>query len=353
MDSMTDILLSNYITISMMVGLLIVMLFSRIIDKKTNMKFIRCVLMIFVIDITDLFDRYYAGLSYVSDARYLVKAIGYTFRPMVAAAMLSIVVRHRKHEFFLWIPVIINGVFAFSDYFNHWMFSYSLTNSFVRGPIGYMTHITAGLYTLLLIIMTIKKQKYVDMYEVVLIMYMALICFSAMYLEVKYKTRFLVPGSMMVSVFLYYMFFYVQSNKKDLLTGLLNRASFYHDADKFSSHSYALISMDMNCLKCVNDTKGHGAGDMALAGFSNTLLSCADKRIRIYRVGGDEFMAIGRHMTKDETIAFIESARKALSKTEYMCSFGFEIVDPHDDFDEACSRADAMMYEDKKRYKHR
>ena len=354
MSTLATIIMYNFITFSMLVGLLIVMLFGRITDKKSRNKFVICVLIIFMIDINDIFDRYYAVLPRLDDMRYLAKAIGYTLRPAVVAMIMDITFEgDSRREKLLWLPVVINGILAFTSYFTHWMFSFDINNNLIRGPIGYWTHVTAMAYLLIFIFLIVKTQRNVEKYEMVLLFYMAVICFTAMMLEVKFKLRFLVPGAMMVSCFLYYMFFYVQANKKDMLTGLLNRDKFYTDADKLKGQKFALISMDLNNLKEINDNKGHKAGDRALAEFSAVLLSCTDKWTRAYRVGGDEFMVIGRNMDDDLSRKFIEKVRIALANTPYMCSFGYTIIPAHGDFDAACIAADKEMYEDKKRYKHR
>ena len=90
MSTLATIIMYNFITFSMLVGLLIVMLFGRITDKKSRNKFVICVLIIFMIDINDIFDRYYAVLPRLDDMRYLAKAIGYTLRPAVVAMMRQI-----------------------------------------------------------------------------------------------------------------------------------------------------------------------------------------------------------------------------------------------------------------------
>ena len=62
MSTIATIIMYNFITFSMLVGLLIVMIFGRIIDKKSSDGFALCALIIFLIDINDIFERYYAVL---------------------------------------------------------------------------------------------------------------------------------------------------------------------------------------------------------------------------------------------------------------------------------------------------
>lgn len=81
---------------------------------------------------------------------------------------------------------------------------------------------------------------------------------------------------------------------KDSLTGLLNRNGFYdsvqrmmdHDADK----EMALIFMDMDMLKHINDTFGHAEGDSALRFLATIITGQLQEGDIACRIGGDEFV---------------------------------------------------------------
>jgi len=77
----------------------------------------------------------------------------------------------------------------------------------------------------------------------------------------------------------------------DALTGLLNRASLNQAVENLTG-SHALMFLDLNDLKGINDRHGHAAGDEALQHLANTLtLQVADEG-QIFRLGGDEFLAL-------------------------------------------------------------
>ena len=81
----------------------------------------------------------------------------------------------------------------------------------------------------------------------------------------------------------------------DHLTGLANRILFYDrfDSDKARAnrhqHQLAIIALDLNRLKHVNDTYGHPAGDAALKHLANQISSVLRKSDTFARFGGDEF----------------------------------------------------------------
>jgi diguanylate cyclase (GGDEF)-like protein len=86
--------------------------------------------------------------------------------------------------------------------------------------------------------------------------------------------------------------------RHDPLTGLPNRIMFedrlYHSLSLARRHSrpLALLAMDLNRFKQVNDTLGHQAGDMLLQQFAQRVRSKLRECDTLARVGGDEFMLI-------------------------------------------------------------
>lgn len=82
----------------------------------------------------------------------------------------------------------------------------------------------------------------------------------------------------------------------DELTGLYNRKMYAEDRkennDCFMRDDFVYVSMDVNGLKVINDTKGHAAGDELIKGAASCMKKVMGKFGRIYRTGGDEFIAL-------------------------------------------------------------
>lgn len=80
----------------------------------------------------------------------------------------------------------------------------------------------------------------------------------------------------------------------DALTGLSNRARCEQMLETLTEEhgTYAIVSLDLNWLKKVNDTLGHHEGDRLLTGFSTILTDCFWDANLIGRMGGDEFIVI-------------------------------------------------------------
>jgi len=83
---------------------------------------------------------------------------------------------------------------------------------------------------------------------------------------------------------------------KDGLTDLYNRRAYEKDLTELSKVSLTsdlvYISMDVNGLKVINDTLGHVAGDELILGSSECMRNVFKPYGKVYRIGGDEFVAI-------------------------------------------------------------
>ena len=103
----------------------------------------------------------------------------------------------------------------------------------------------------------------------------------------------------------------------DTLTGLKNRRAMDHILDRALDQgaSFALMQLDLDYFKAVNDTKGHAAGDHVLQVVARALLGAGRKGDTIARVGGDEFVLLLHGLTEPDRIDQIaEQIIKELEK---------------------------------------
>lgn len=115
----------------------------------------------------------------------------------------------------------------------------------------------------------------------------------------------------------------------DPLTGLANRAMFQHRLEHGLSRtqrhgSLALLCLDLDGFKNINDTLGHDCGDELLIEVSKLLTTCVREEDTVARVGGDEFMILLEGL-RDAQIA-AEVSEKILASLEPPCSINHQEV---------------------------
>ena len=137
---------------------------------------------------------------------------------------------------------------------------------------------------------------------------------------------------------------HAQTFKRDALTGALNRRCFYLDAERYREKLTALISVDLNDLKGINDRYGHAEGDKAICTVVNCMKRCLLRGCILYRVGGDEFAILCLKRKKAELEQMIQSMYAAMEETAYKCAFGLAESMVDEDFETLCARADVAMY---------
>lgn len=110
--------------------------------------------------------------------------------------------------------------------------------------------------------------------------------------------------------------------QSDSLTGLANRASFHSTLIRTISEStrsgsgFALVIMDVDHFKLVNDTMGHEAGDRALEQIGKLLTERLRKTDAVGRLGGEEFGLILRDVKPEGAFQLIEELRERIATTE-------------------------------------
>jgi diguanylate cyclase (GGDEF)-like protein len=109
----------------------------------------------------------------------------------------------------------------------------------------------------------------------------------------------------------------------DGLTGLYNHRSFYQLLEEEVArarrydHPFALLMLDIDHFKQVNDTYGHPAGDAVLRGLSNRLTEQVRIIDRVCRYGGEEIAILLPEMNEEAATATAERLRNAVAATPF------------------------------------
>ena len=155
----------------------------------------------------------------------------------------------------------------------------------------------------------------------------------------------------------------------DVLTGLYNRRQFYelasleYERARRYRHAFALLMIDLDDFKQVNDRFGHQAGDQVLVALADIFRRSLRKMDLIFRYGGDEFAILMPETSLEDAIQV--SRRMSAAMTELVLpapldeltitlSQGLALYDGHEDVDlqQLLADADRALYAAKARGKN-
>lgn len=153
----------------------------------------------------------------------------------------------------------------------------------------------------------------------------------------------------------------------DVVTGLPNRAAFGERVDdalaRYRRHRepFAVLFIDLDEFKSINDTLGHATGDQVLRIVAGRLVSCVRANDTVSRFGGDEFAVLLQGADAGEAVAGCTRMLGALSEAmdlrgrqiESLASIGVATHDAADSAEGILAAADAALYVAKARGKHR
>lgn len=150
----------------------------------------------------------------------------------------------------------------------------------------------------------------------------------------------------------------------DVMTGTMNKTAYEGYVEELEIRmsteevSLALVVMDINNLKQMNDLYGHEMGDALIADSAALMKSVFDPKT-LFRIGGDEFVAVllGEEASRAEKM--VEDFRRGIAafnetqhkyESEIHIAVGMTAFDRQRDgaYGEVFRRADSLMYQDKK-----
>jgi diguanylate cyclase (GGDEF)-like protein/PAS domain S-box-containing protein len=151
--------------------------------------------------------------------------------------------------------------------------------------------------------------------------------------------------------------------RHDALTGVVNRQGFEHAIQELFDHQpgsrpAALVMIDLDHFKPINDTAGHAAGDAMLVAVAQTIASRVRATDLVVRLGGDEFALLLASCNHDRALSVAEKVREAITDLALTweahtlrvgASLGVaELAEHHESPAQWLAQADAACYEAKR-----
>lgn len=154
-----------------------------------------------------------------------------------------------------------------------------------------------------------------------------------------------------------------ESARRDALTGLYNRRCLDSELPLFIERAkalgggLALVALDLDHFKPVNDTLGHAAGDDVLRGVGDVMRKSLRKSDLSCRTGGDEFIFLLADISEEGARARAETVRAAIGSMEHpgndqdircTATLGGTLWTKEDTPDSLKNRADEALYDAKR-----
>lgn len=148
----------------------------------------------------------------------------------------------------------------------------------------------------------------------------------------------------------------------DYLTGLLNRRAYEVEIEKFEHKysvfdaNYAIIFLDIDHFKKINDNYGHDCGDAVLKTFANILKMLTRDEDKVIRYGGEEFVTLIRFDKEREVQKYVTRIKQLIDRNNFVyndiklkinfCA-GVSIRNKYKNYADAVKSADKLLYEAK------
>ena len=348
--SASDYIYENWILILVLLGFAVSLISTVFMQKKTIRRLFALIIQVFILSVVVYIEFKIADANGDRMLRLILMAIRYSSTPFLVAQIIYAVAKNQK--WYIFIPAAVFAVLDFVSIPTGIVFALDAEGELVRGPLGMLPYFGAGLYCAYLIYFLIRHRSK-QMTEIVPIFFFGFAFASGLLLPFTLGREYahIFCATIAVSMFVYYVFMILQLTKRDSLTGLLNRQAYYSDIENEPETITALISVDMNGLKTINDNEGHNAGDLALTTLADCFLRAVKSKHRVYRVGGDEFIIVCRKVPEDTVSDICARIHQIVSETRYSCSIGYCYSKGEGrSVDDMLKESDKNMYSEKEQY---
>lgn len=368
MNGFANYIVQNFAVILIALGMFFIILYDGRLKHRVGFCSLAIIVSVLLLTIFDFLNTYFSDTSSLPDQAQIIGAtvfsfFGYITRPLVVYYFILLAEERKKKEaLFLLIPAGINviiyslALFPFSRELVY-CFNVSTETGEVHWQSGsitffrFMAHIVSALYLIYLTYLSVKRLRRKHYEAAVTILICSAFIVTAVILETFLDVTNLLNITIIIACMFYYSFLHNQATRVDALTKLFSRAVYYRDIKAFGNKVNAVINIDMNGLKYLNDTFGHEEGDKALTTIANAIIEHETKEMYAYRLGGDEYIVLGLKVTLVELNEVCQNIRDELKGTNYSCSIGAVYkTDRNQTIEDLLKQAEIEMYKDKEEF---
>ncbi|MBQ6399204.1 MAG: EAL domain-containing protein [Clostridia bacterium] len=281
--------------------------------------------------------------------RTLFSVAGYVLRSTAILGLLLVILRPERRNWSVMIPWVFNLGVCATAFFTDICFGFDGQYRFYRGPLGYVPFIVPLFYLAAILWLTFKRYDSGKKSDRMILISCALFCVGSALLDAA-RGGVRLHEAILISSIFFYVFLRSYDVRKDSLTLLLNRQSFYDDCSEMDRKIGAAASLDMNGLKTLNDAEGTHAGDRALARIGERMLRITGPEARAYRIGGDEFVILFQHQDEQRIHETLKRLSGEIREDGYSVAWGYAIREEGESPEELVRKSDLKMFSRKAQY---
>ena len=354
----------NIVLLLVCVGMLVLLATSPMIGKKnvTPFRVVICLLigLSLVDDVEHVLEGYreITSMCPVQTARMIFSALSYSMKPAIPFAIF-LIISNKKHKRYktYWIPLALTGILYFTNLFlpkEYSLFYYNECNEFISNPplggLRFFNLLTAIFYIVCIFVSMTRTFRHRTFGECFLVAFIAVASIGGYTLESIFSIFDLGNQATSASIMFFFLFLLIKYTNVDPLTNLYNRQYYFSMTN--TRGVTGIISIDMNGLKAINDKYGHEKGDEALIIIADKLLTIMNRKVRVFRMGGDEFVVMCSYLDEEQVLSLVHLIDRMVNvNTEYQIAIGYATKNTCESREVLLFRADAMMYEKKKAMK--
>ena len=218
-------MLYEFITINYapLTGLLFLLIFLISVEE-TDQTIKKIFFSLWLLELVELLaysaELWTASFTRPTYLRILLSAIGYSIRPFLLLGMFRLAIHKdsmkEKQMLLLSIPAFLNVIAAFSAFFTDIVYSYNDANEFVRGALGYTTHVVLIFYMICILVVYMKRGRNHVLLENAIIIGSVIVTMAAMIIEAVTPLHGIGRTAIVLSTIAYYIFFQTRTYQDDI-----------------------------------------------------------------------------------------------------------------------------------------
>lgn len=306
----------------------------------------------------------------------ILKCMDYALTPTVVVFFIQQTLSDRRSGRWIRYVLIANAALQICSIFTGWTFYIDEANYYRHGPyfnvytLVYLACIVSGVIQFMRYGSRFKKHNRVSLFMIIAFMVTGIAAQEVVSSDIRTVSLTLAISS--VLLLMHTLEFNQLENDEHLanaqkqletdpLTGLYSRYAYSEEIERLKTaapdESLTVFSIDVNHLKKTNDTMGHLAGDELICGAAQCLKQSLAPYGKVYRTGGDEFIAF-LHMDREGAQKASDDLKQTVSQwhgtmigsLSLSFSYARSMEFPGMDIEKLIVVADQRMYDKKNRY---